>query len=196
MKVGRYSPFPNIPEANVHSGFLNAWNKVSEKTKLSIALAESICKECQRVLFLGHSLGAAITTLASLDVAFSHTTSLPLQSITLGSPRVGNKKFSEYISLKIPNVIRWTHAADMIPHLPPMIIGYRHRLREVWENDGIYNNCSETDSEDKKCSDGVSFPISLSDHSIYGGFSLKDSPCFSFNGQLVIDDDLMWDLTH
>lgn len=72
------------------------------------------------VMFTGHSLGAAIATLAAADYAetFRHT-----RLITFGSPRVGNRSFAEYVNQHV-----WTRRHvnnnDIVPRCP--YVGYWH----------------------------------------------------------------------
>ena len=48
------------------------------------------------IVTTGHSLGAALSTLASVDVYKNVSGEVPIYSWTLGSPRVGNGPFSTW----------------------------------------------------------------------------------------------------
>jgi predicted lipase len=82
-----------------------------------------------KVLVTGHSLGAAMATLAAVDLANAgYDTDL----ITFGSPRVGNKAFSEYVNNTVNGVnLRVTHGNDIVTVFPPQLTGYHHVGREV-----------------------------------------------------------------
>lgn len=80
----------------------------------------------------GHSLGAALATIAAVDIFVAKNIST--ESVTLmtfGCPRVGNIFFSEYAEKNLGHVWRITHAADIIVHLPLMTLGFYHLGPEV-----------------------------------------------------------------
>ena len=65
---------------------------------------------------------------------------------------------------------RTVHYADVVPHLPPQILGFHHPGTEVWyqENNVDYQVCNGS-GEDPACSDSLSLPDSVSDHFNYLG---------------------------
>ena len=73
----------------------------------------------------GHSLGAAFATFASVAIKqnFNFT---KFTFYTFGSPRVGNKAFSDYIFSYFPNgqYQRITHYNDIVPHTRPHFLGF------------------------------------------------------------------------
>ncbi len=96
---------------SVHEGFLEAfesvWPKIS--TKLD---------EVKRPLFFtGHSLGAALATLAASRRA-------PQALYTFGSPLVGNDAFVS--TLKNVAVYRVVDDEDGVAHVPPTLFGFSH----------------------------------------------------------------------
>jgi len=73
--------------------------------------------------FTGHSLGAALATLAAYAVG-------NVQALyTFGSPRVGDVRFAElFAEADIPHY-RFVHHDDVVPHVPiplPPLFGYEH----------------------------------------------------------------------
>jgi predicted lipase len=81
---------------------------------------------------VGHSLGAAIAThcVAHLIKAGYKITLFE----NYGSPRVGDKAFSNWFQQIFPNVLkpRVTHGKDPVPHLPPMEWGFQHVPTEIF----------------------------------------------------------------
>lgn len=51
---------------------------------------------------------------------------------TFGSPRVGNVNFSQWANQKLSSSFRLTHHRDVIPHVPPASLGYRHVPHEIF----------------------------------------------------------------
>lgn len=49
-------------------------------------------------------------------------------------------------------------------------MGYAHTPREVWERNGDYKVCSDTNGEDSSCSNGA-LGIGIGDHLKYMGVS-------------------------
>jgi hypothetical protein len=70
-----------------------------------------------RLLFTGHSLGAALATLLASVKA-------PSALYTIGSPRVGDDDF--VASLRGVKSFRCVDCCDIVTQLPPAILGYAH----------------------------------------------------------------------
>jgi len=167
-------PWKNLPKVKVHSGFWRAYGTLAAQVKSIISELKSSCTDCKLVL-VGHSLGGAMATLASVDLSKS---GLKVnQLITLGSPRVGNGDFATYFAgRRIPHV-RWVNKGDLVPHVPSGH-GYRHTTQEYWSKDGkSFTKCDATNGEDKHCSDGLHrwlIQYSLKDHLKYFNVNLGD----------------------
>jgi hypothetical protein len=105
-------PRPWTAGGNVHSGFAAAlmaiWPAIEPELK---ALAE------HRLLFTGHSLGAAMATLAS-------SLQVPGSLYTIGSPRVGDDTFVSLLS-KLDNH-RYVDCCDVVTRVPPEDFGFSH----------------------------------------------------------------------
>jgi hypothetical protein len=98
-------------EVGVHEGFAKAidslWGDIDEE------LATLRCP----VFYTGHSLGAALATLAASRRA-------PQAVYTFGSPLVGNRSF--VASLDNVPVYRVVDGTDTVTFVPPEILGFRH----------------------------------------------------------------------
>ena len=98
-------------KGRVHAGFAEALAQV-ENDVLS-ALLDLKC----RILFTGHSLGAAMATLlASLRA--------PDSLYTFGSPRVGDSDF--VTALKGLDNHRYVDCCDLVAQVPPEVFRYKH----------------------------------------------------------------------
>ena len=156
------APFGSAPDAHVHEGILRTY------LTLRPGIADSVRELSAALpdydwLVTGHSLGAAAATLCAFDlfVNSSLLKSRP-QLYTFGSPRVGNSGFSQAFNQSMGQGAHWrlVHAADPIPHLPPVNFiggGWHHTSREVWNEHYDTNTTLCNDSgEDPRCSDSVS----------------------------------------
>lgn len=83
----------------------------------------------QPLWFCGHSLGGAMATICAGRCFLSHIESNPEQLYTFGSPRVGNKRYINYVKL---DHYRFVNNNDVVTRVPPVFLGYRHCGSEVY----------------------------------------------------------------
>ncbi|MEL7497496.1 MAG: lipase family protein [Planctomycetota bacterium] len=79
--------------------------------------------------FCGHSLGGAMATICSGRCVLSYLKMEPEGLFTYGSPRVGCRRFVNYIKL---NHCRWVNNNDIVARMPPAWMGYRHSGQEMY----------------------------------------------------------------
>lgn len=97
----------------VHLGFADALSDA-----LYAHLIAAIPQDVQQVWFTGHSLGAALATLAASR--FGRAARL----YTFGSPRVGDAAF--VAAMAHVAHARFAGCCDMVTRVPPELIGYTH----------------------------------------------------------------------
>lgn len=95
---------------NVHRGFKEALGRLA-------GLEQALQALPGRVLFTGHSLGAALATLLASVRA-------PSALYTFGSPLVGDSGFVHTLA-NVRNY-RYVDCCDIVTRLPPEELGYRH----------------------------------------------------------------------
>jgi hypothetical protein len=106
-------PQPWPRGGHVHSGFAKALGDVWQEVAAAL---QPVSK--YELLFTGHSLGAAMATLAS-------SLQKPKSLYTFGSPRVGNQAFVEL--LKGLDNHRYVDCCDLVARVPPEgLLGYAH----------------------------------------------------------------------
>jgi len=99
----------------VHSGFRG------ELDKLWDDVAGLVNKHEKKEVFVtGHSLGAAMATLATSRIEEFRKV---VQLTTFGSPRVGTRKFVKNIETKH---MRFVNNNDIVTRVPLFIMGYKH----------------------------------------------------------------------
>jgi predicted lipase len=107
----------------VHLGFYSAFKTVAPLVKTAVDELQTLHKG-SKIIFTGHSLGGAMAVLCALN--FKETYNIVGDVYTFGQPRVGNKKFADFLENKIPNIYRVINYADAFVHVPPSAVGYKH----------------------------------------------------------------------
>ncbi len=85
----------------------------------------------REVLVTGHSLGAALATLALPDIMsfLRQQSGVPANPPTLlynlASPRVGHTDFKNFFNTQLP-CWRVVNHWDLVPDVPPKLAGYAH----------------------------------------------------------------------
>ncbi|GAB0492302.1 hypothetical protein MMPV_003564 [Pyropia vietnamensis] len=109
--------------ATVHTGFSSAYLSVRREVVESVM---ALYRDRPRPIWLtGHSLGGALATLCSYDLA--RRVAVPAEEIsvvTFGAPRVGNAAFRKVYNSLIPRHWRVVLASDVVTKLPKL--GYLH----------------------------------------------------------------------
>ncbi|GAM27498.1 hypothetical protein SAMD00019534_106740, partial [Acytostelium subglobosum LB1] len=164
--------YPNVTDAKVHFGFYHAWLGVADQSKVALTDSLKECPTCTMIQVLGHSYGAAVSTFCMAEVV-QWFPNIPVQSMTIGSPRVGNNVWAEWYNQLQPNTWRVVNQRDVVPHLPPResVNEYHHVPNEIWypKNSTTYEVCNDS-GEDPSCSDSILPPFySQADHLDYLG---------------------------
>ncbi|MEZ6134372.1 MAG: lipase family protein [Pirellulaceae bacterium] len=93
---------------------------------------ERALKENEKPLwFAGHSLGGAMATICAGRCKLSEIPSNPAGLFTFGSPRVGNKRYINFVKI---DHYRWVNNNDIVCRVPPRWLGYTHSGRELYFN--------------------------------------------------------------
>ncbi|MCC3420577.1 MAG: lipase family protein [Microcoleus sp. PH2017_29_MFU_D_A] len=99
----------------IHPGFSTIYSNIATQT-LDIAKKLNPSVPCY---LSGHSLGAAIATLAAIDIAVNvPRLKKQVQLYTYGSPRVGDPVFAREHNRVVPNSYRVVNLADAITLVP------------------------------------------------------------------------------
>jgi triacylglycerol lipase len=106
----------------VHKGFQDAIDHIWEQLLVTIL---QFRQQDQRVFLVGHSLGGALATLASVRLMRAHQ---PVAALyTYGSPRVGDRDFrAEFNGLLLDRAFRFINDEDGVARLPMKMLGYCH----------------------------------------------------------------------
>merc|ERR1711865_884380 len=157
---------PLCPSAGcmIGDGFAHAYGSLQKD--VFIALRRLLgAQPHATVMVTGHSLGAALAHLCSLDC---YNNGIAVSAINFGSPRAGNKEFAEYYNTSVSGAWRVTHYRDPIVHLPPQW-GFWHTATEVFfsQEHGPTHTVCDGSGEDHACSMGLTPVPSARDHLDY-----------------------------
>jgi hypothetical protein len=108
----------------VHTGFFQAYWPIRE---VMFDFVKHAIREKPRPIYItGHSLGGALALMATAELANDDDATIRdcvAACYTFGCPRAGDSSFDLYV--KAP-LYRVTNGVDLIPAVPPAILGYRH----------------------------------------------------------------------
>ena len=161
--------YPNCTRCKIHHGMKICYENTIMQVHSAVYNLTKLFPGYELVLS-GHSLGAAVATLSGIDlIQRGYNVSL----YTFGSPRIGNKDFSDYAGALFANLsdsfnsYRFTHNRDIIPHVPYSSMGYVHITNEVYEDKAhVLTSCYGP--EDKACSQQWGFvQCNIQDHLLY-----------------------------
>jgi len=132
----------------VHEGFSRAYDSI--RAALHAVLARGVCGDGHgwEIIFTGHSLGGALATLSSVDVART-IRGLPasfglrnevgkvdklcplkgceIVNVTFGAPRVGSARLCAACDEFVPRTWRVFSTSDVVPTVPPKYLwGFLH----------------------------------------------------------------------
>jgi pimeloyl-ACP methyl ester carboxylesterase len=108
--------FPGAPSsAWVHGGFANAHLDTGAAI---LAAVKGLLKTTgyTKVATVGHSLGGALAELDALMLRLNLPSSVAVNAVTFGTPRVGNQAYANFFDSKLlGNFVRINHEFDPIP---------------------------------------------------------------------------------
>ena len=146
-------PVPGADGSLVHTGFYASWNSSALAPNLTSAAGRLVERFPGRPLYVvGHSLGAALATVAAVDIRArleaeerrrrksdggggENFRPLDVRLVTFGSPRVGNEAFASFVRQATRLSVRLTHNRDIVPSVPPTWVGFHHVATEAWQVD-------------------------------------------------------------
>jgi hypothetical protein len=103
-----------LDKEKIHAGFMGTYATVRHDV---VSTVSDLLKAKKREVFVtGHSLGAALATLAAYDIA--STCRVDACLYTFGSPRVGNPLFAKNFNTKVKNAYRVKNFDDVVGCVP------------------------------------------------------------------------------
>ncbi|KAJ3109126.1 hypothetical protein HDU96_007308 [Phlyctochytrium bullatum] len=175
---------PRAPAGvSVHFGFQNTANAVYGSVQPAVsALLRAF--PSATVTFTGHSLGGAVATMSAIQLGTVSVVPLnKIRLVTFGSPRVGNRAFYAWVrNIGFAQSLRGVNYNDLVPHLPPTPLGFRHVIEQQWiDSTGRTNFCDDLNAanngEDTNCANST-FPwYSAAPHNSYFSNNMGGNDC-------------------
>ena len=97
----------------VHNGFYRQFESIEFQVTQELTILSP-----SYVVFCGHSLGAALATIASVYYADYFQPKKRIECITLGCPRVGNRAFSQHFDSVVDSSWRIHNEQDPVTMIP------------------------------------------------------------------------------
>ncbi|KAL1360697.1 phospholipase A(1) DAD1, chloroplastic-like [Arachis hypogaea] len=118
--------------AMVESGFLSLYSSSIPDNPSALSLQQMVKQEIVRILqayageplsltITGHSLGAALATLAAYDINTSFPKLPVVTVISFGGPRVGDRRFRRQLEKQGTKVLRIVNSKDVITKVPGFV---------------------------------------------------------------------------
>ena len=168
------APWKRADHTLVHRGFVRSYESIREQvvTLVQKALAmttQGVSSKVDSFVYVtGHSLGAAQSTIAAVDLAATFP-SRKVVVYNFGDLRVGDKAFVALYNTSVAASFRVVHRYDEVPQIVPRLL-YHHVPTEVWYMDdsvGNYTICNGS-GEDAACQDSVPYSqLGWRDHDFY-----------------------------
>ncbi len=119
---------PQDPEDEVwyaHRGFLKVWNSMEDAVTEHIA-TQMQNGRVQKLVCVGYSHGAALALLATEALFRRFGDSVAVHGYGFGSPRVIKGRLPDAVSRRLSGFHTIRNIPDLVTHLPPKVLGYRH----------------------------------------------------------------------
>ncbi|XP_060673680.1 phospholipase A(1) DAD1, chloroplastic-like [Ziziphus jujuba] len=201
-EVGPYGCGPMV-----ESGFLSLYTSGSA---ISPSLQQMVRSEIARLLqsygdeplsltITGHSLGAALATLAAYDIKTAFKRSPLVTVISFGGPRVGNRSFRCQLEKQGTKVLRIVNSDDPITKVPGFVVdgkkegGHVSRKREVQMAAGWprwIRKCVE-DTQWVYADVGKELKLSSRDSPHFSGGGFNVATCHELKTYLHLVNDLV-----
>jgi hypothetical protein len=109
----------------VHKGFFHSGKRLFSEVERYVDFTD-------RIIFIGHSLGAATVTVAGVLMENSGYENIR-GVIALSSPRVGNKSFAQFADISLGDrLIRTQSTRDFVSRVPPFFLNYCHCGKHIY----------------------------------------------------------------
>lgn len=104
-------------KVKIHSGFLRQYISCRDMILLYLDAIIVGNRDIRKISFCGHSLGGALATIASADMAVLYGNH-EIRYFSIGCPRVGNKAFKKLFNERVKVAYRVVNHEDPVQYVP------------------------------------------------------------------------------
>jgi triacylglycerol lipase len=124
------------PGGRVHNGFSHGVKRVWRDLRQRITDFQDNAERPQSLWFTGHSLGAALATIAVALLRFEEDK--PVYGLyTFGQPRTGDQGFANFTNMDtMAGTYRFVNNNDIVTRVPPRALDYRHVGKMIYFTSG------------------------------------------------------------
>lgn len=121
----------------IESGFDGVYNRLSAilagetQRKPLLSVVQAVLPAGASLRVVGHSLGAAVATLATLDLVLAIGDTSRVSATLIASPHVGDAEFAALFDRSVTHYRAYGRGLDIVPHVP-FGFGYQHPANMVW----------------------------------------------------------------
>lgn len=133
------APYKHMEETwYCHRGFLQTWRQMRDEVEGLVA-AYKKHRPVGRIECVGYSHGAALALLATENMTFLYGDKCRVEGVGFGCPRVVWGRLPPSVKARLSHFTSVRNIPDIVTHLPPAVLGYRHvGLLEIGEK-GTYS---------------------------------------------------------
>ena len=109
-----------------HRGFLRVWKAMRDEVESAVFKALEWYPEVTSIVCVGFSHGAAISVLATEDMAYLYGDQLTVRGYGFGAPRVLCGRVPDAVRERLQCFTTVRNVHDIVTHVPPVWLGYRN----------------------------------------------------------------------
>ncbi|KAJ7134772.1 Alpha/Beta hydrolase protein [Mycena epipterygia] len=123
--------FPgDLSGIEVHTGFRDEHALTADEIQAEVKRLIA-AKGATQVTVVGHSLGGALAELDALSLRLNLPTTVGVNAVTYGTPRVGNSEFVQFFDSQVTDFKRVNNQHDLVPIVPGRFLGFSHPQGEI-----------------------------------------------------------------
>lgn len=114
------------PKWYCHRGFLRVWKAMRDEVEAKVAESLKNSPQIAKIVCAGYSHGAAISVLATEDMAFLYGGKYEVSGYGFGAPRVLWGVVPDEVAKRLECFTTVRNVPDLVTHVPPVAFGFRN----------------------------------------------------------------------
>lgn len=109
-----------------HGGFFKVWSAMRDEIESSVLKILEITPEIKNIVCVGYSHGAALSVLATEDMAYLYSGEYVVTGYGFGAPRVLWGFIPKAVKHRLERFVTVRNIPDIVTHVPPRLFGFRN----------------------------------------------------------------------